>query len=94
MGKHEPPGRIHGEVVSAATGEPIPQAFVRIFDDVVVIDLQRTNSRGRFTSRLLFADEYRLEIQHDDTTTVVDGVRVNLAETTNVTVQVKYEETG
>lgn len=86
MGQHEPPGRIHGQVVNAADGKPVPKASVRVHDDIVVIDLQTTNTRGEFTSRLLFAGRYRIEVEHDGRQSSVDDVEVELGRTTTVTI--------
>lgn len=89
MGKHEPPGRIHGRVVRASNGQPIARASVRVWDDISAIDLQRSNSRGKFTSRLLFAGTYKVEAQCEDGVGSVDGVEVKLGETTEVTVVIR-----
>lgn len=86
MGQHKPPGRIHGQVINAATGQPVPKASVRVHDDIVVIDLQTANSRGEFTSRLLFAGSYRVEAESDGLRGAVDDVEVALGHTTMVTI--------
>lgn len=87
MSQHEPPGRIHGRVVRAADGTPVAKAFVRVWDDIAAIDLQTTNARGEFTSRLLFAGQYRVEVEQDGSVGTVDGVEVALQQTTNITVE-------
>jgi hypothetical protein len=84
---HQPPGRIHGRVVDAATGEPVADASIRIHDELAVVDLQTTNRRGEFMSRLLFAGTYAVEVQHGDRTARVDDVVVRLAETTRVEIR-------
>lgn len=81
---HQPPGRIHGRVVDTATGQPVADASVRIRDDLAIVDLQRTNQRGEFMSRLLFAGAYVVEAEHEGRVAAADGVVVRLAETTNV----------
>lgn len=86
MNHHEPPGRIHGQVLDTA-GSPVAKAYVRVWDDVAAVDLQTTNARGQFTSRLLFAGKYRVEAEHDGHRGAVDGVTVALNETTEVTVR-------
>lgn len=88
MSQHQPPGRIHGHVIDAQ-GQPVPTASVRVHDDIVVIDLQTTNRRGEFTSRLLFAGRYRIEAEHEGRKGVVDNVEVRLGETTPVTVKLQ-----
>src|SRR5690606_8311346 len=85
--QHKPPGRIHGRVVDGA-GRPVPKASVRVRDDMAVVDLQTTNVSGAFTSRLLFAGRYRVEAQLGDRLGAVDGVEVELGETTAVTVKI------
>lgn len=87
MSRPEPPGRIHGNVTSA-DGRPVKGASVRIIDDGIVVDLQTTNDHGEFTSRLLFAGRYRLEVVTDGVSGTVDGVEVNLGRTTAVTISV------
>lgn len=87
MSRPEPPGRIHGHVTSA-DGRPVKGASVRIIDDGIVVDLQTTNDHGEFTSRLLFAGRYRLEVVTDGVSGTVDGVEVNLGRTTAVTISV------
>ena len=86
MNQHKPPGRIHGHVMDAS-GRPVPKASVRVHDDMAVVDLQTTNVRGEFMSRLLFAGRYRVEAQSDGLLGAVDGVEVRLGETTNVVVK-------
>ncbi|OUN01389.1 MAG: hypothetical protein BAA04_06035 [Firmicutes bacterium ZCTH02-B6] len=61
---------------------------MRIIDDGIVVDLQTTNDHGEFTSRLLFAGRYRLEVVTDGVSGTVDGVEVNLGRTTAVTISV------
>lgn len=85
MGQHQPPGRIHGRVIDEA-GQPVPRASVRVRDDIVIVDLQTTNQRGEFTSRLLFAGEYSVEVEYKGRCGSVDGVAVTLGETTPVTI--------
>lgn len=87
VNRPEPPGRIHGHVTTA-DGRPIAGASVRIVDDGIVVDLQTTNEHGEFTSRLLFAGRYRIEVVADGIAAVVDGVEVKLGRTTPVTVSV------
>lgn len=83
---HKPPGRIHGRVVDAVTGEPVAGAAVRIRDDIVVVDLQTTNRRGEFTSRLLFAGTYDVEVEHEGRLASAFAV-VKLDETTTVSME-------
>src|SRR5690606_33471488 len=85
VNRPEPPGRIHGHVTTA-DGRPIAGASVRIVDDGIVVDLQTTNEHGEFTSRLLLAGRYRIEVVADGIAAVVDGVEVKLGRTTPVTV--------
>lgn len=89
MGKHEPPGRIHGRVLRAEDRQPVARASVRVWDDIVAIDLQRSNSRGEFTSRLLFAGTYKVEAESEDGIGSVNDVEVRLGETTEVTVLIR-----
>lgn len=70
-----------------AEGRPVPKASVRVHDDIVVVDLQTTNVRGEFTSRLLFAGRYRVEARHEGRVGAVGDVEVNLGETTTVRIQ-------
>lgn len=86
MGQHQPPGRIHGLVIDEASGQPVPKASVRVRDDIVIVDLQTTNQRGEFTSRLLFAGEYSVEVEYKGRRGSIDGVTVTLGETTTVTI--------
>lgn len=88
MNQHQPPGRIHGHVVRSTDGQPVAKASVRVWDDIVAVDLQRTNSKGKFTSRLLFAGTYKIEAEYDGNIGTVDNVQVELAETTNVTIPI------
>ncbi|HEY8417754.1 MAG TPA: carboxypeptidase-like regulatory domain-containing protein [Limnochordales bacterium] len=87
MSHAEPPGRIHGRV-KTPDGRPVPGASIRIVDDGIVVDLQKTNQQGEFTSRLLFAGRYRIEVIADGTRGALDGVEVVLGRTTTVEVLV------
>lgn len=87
MNEHEPPGRIHGRVVCAKDGRPLPKASVRVWDDIVAIDLQTTNARGEFTSRLLFAGTYKVEAEYDGRLGTVAQIEVALKQTTNIVVE-------
>lgn len=88
MGQHQPPGRIHGRVVRAKDGAPVAKASVRIWDDIVAIDLQATNARGKFTSRLLFAGSYKVEAESEGEVGSVANVEVKLEQTSNVTIEI------
>lgn len=88
LGQHQPPGRIHGRVVRAADGTPVPKASVRVWDDIVAIDLQTTNARGEFTSRLLFAGSYKVEAEYEGEAGSTEAVEVHLQRTTSVTVKI------
>lgn len=88
VSQHQPPGRIHGLVIDAQ-GQPVPKASVRVHDDIVVIDLQTTNRRGEFTSRLLFSGRYTVEAEHEGRKGIVEDVEVRLDETTSVTVTLR-----
>jgi len=87
VNRPEPPGRIHGRVTTA-DGRPLAGASVRIVDDGIVVDLQTTNEHGEFTSRLLFAGRYRVEVVANGLAAAVDGVEVSLGRTTPVAVSV------
>lgn len=87
MSHAEPPGRIHGRVKSS-DGRPLPGAFIRIVDGGIVVDLQKTNQQGEFTSRLLFAGRYRIEVVADGISGSLDNVEVVLGRTTSVEVVV------
>ncbi len=47
---------------------------------------KRRIERGEFTSRLLFAGEYSVEVEYKGRRGSVDGVAVTLGETTPVTI--------
>jgi len=83
VNRPEPPGRIHGHV-TAPDGRPLPDASVRVVDNGVVVDLQTTNEHGEFTSRLLFAGIYRVEVVTDGLQGFLDEVEVELGRTTHV----------
>ncbi|MFS8543149.1 MAG: carboxypeptidase-like regulatory domain-containing protein [Limnochordales bacterium] len=85
MSHAKPPGRIHGRVITH-DGRPVPGASIRIVDDGIVVDLQRTNDRGEFTSRLLFAGRYRIEVIANGVRGALDDVEVILGRTTTVEV--------
>lgn len=88
MRQHKPPGRIHGRVLRTDDGTPVTRASVRVRDEFVTVDLQTTNSRGQFTSRLLFAGMYTVEAESDGKTGAVDKVEVVLGQTTDVTITI------
>lgn len=66
----------------------MPDASIRIIDAGIVVDLQKTNGHGEFTSRLLFAGRYRIEVIADGTRGFLDDVDVVLGRTTVVDVPV------
>lgn len=89
MPKTEPPGRIQGRAVLAGSGEPAVGASVRVLMDGVITDVKTTNRNGEFTSRLLFAGRYRVEVVHGEMRGFSDDVDVAFGETSEVEVTVR-----
>lgn len=87
MIQHDPPGRIQGNVVTQ-DGEPLAKASVRVMVDDVIVDAKRTNTRGRFNSRLLFKGTYNVEVESDEFFGREDGVEVNFDEVTKIHITV------
>lgn len=62
----KPPGRISGTCLTPE-GEPLRQARINVFSsDDVLMDTQLTDAAGRYTTRLLFAGRYRVELRIPD----------------------------
>ena len=78
-------GSVEG-VVQDTLGAVVVGATVTVVDSALKEKTATTNQRGEFTSRLLFAGEYSVEVEYKGRRGSVDGVAVTLGETTPVTI--------
>lgn len=83
-----PPGRIVGQVFTADSKQPVPNASVRVLDGDIIVDAKKTNNKGMFNSRLLFAGRYRIEVDNGGMRGAIDDVEVRLDEITRVEIPV------